>query len=120
MSTPPVISYPGRTKKSDKRMRVYLSGPVSHMPDLNRAAFAEAQAALEAAGYEVINPLNLSGATDWHVCMREDIKALMDCDAVAVLDGWERSRGAKIEVNLATRLDMPVRHWQQWVREAQA
>lgn len=118
MSAKPIISHPETTKKSGTRMRLYLSGPVSNMPDLNRAAFAEAQAALEAAGYEVINPLNLSGATDWHDCMRDDIKALMDCGGVAVLDGWERSRGAKIEVSLATRLDMPVQNWRQWVREA--
>lgn len=94
--------------------RIYLSGPISGYLHHNRPAFAAAQEALEATGYTVVNPLDVTQATDWQSCMRDDIKALMDCDGVALLDGWERSRGAKIEVSLATRLDMPVRHWTEW------
>lgn len=101
-------------------MRVYCSGPISGMPNLNRSAFADAQQALEDAGYAVVNPFDVADSTDWQTCMKADIQALMTCDSVATLDGWERSRGAKIEVSLATRLDMPVRPWQVWVREAGA
>ena len=35
------------------------------------------------------------------------IKRLMDCDILALLPGWERSRGANIERNLAITLGMP-------------
>lgn len=32
----------------------------------------------------------------------------MNCDTVAVLEGWERSKGAKIEVDLAKDLGMDI------------
>lgn len=105
------------------RPRIYLSGPISGMPDLNRPAFAAAQEALEAAGYVVVNPLDVTQATNWQQCMRDDIKALMDCEGVATLDGWEGSTGAVIEVELAMKLRMPVKPvktWRVWGAEAQA
>lgn len=40
--------------------------------------------------------------------MRADIKALCDCDHVVVLPGWEKSRGATLEVFIATQLGMRV------------
>lgn len=121
MSTPPVISYPQETKKSDKRMRAYLSGPISGQVDLNRPAFAEAQAALEAVGYEVVNPFDVAGEeTDWERCMELDLAALETCDIMAQLDHWPQSRGARIENHKAYRLSIPTAHWRVWVREAQA
>lgn len=40
--------------------------------------------------------------------MRRDTAALMDCDAVATLPGWEHSKGARLEVLIAERLGMTV------------
>jgi hypothetical protein len=40
--------------------------------------------------------------------MRRDIAELVTCDAIAALDGWERSRGASLEVYIAKALGMPV------------
>lgn len=40
--------------------------------------------------------------------MRRDIAALMDCDTVATLPGWEHSKGAKLEVLIAEKLGMTV------------
>lgn len=111
------ISLPIRGSSRPHRYRLYLSGPITGYANHNRSAFADAQEALEASGYAVINPLLLSDETDWHACMRKDIQALMACEGVATLDGWERSRGAKLEVSLATKLDMPVQHWSQWAKE---
>ena len=98
-------------------MRVYISGGISGYPDLNRPAFDAAQDALKGHGYEVVNPFEVTTSTDWHTCMKDDIKALLSCDGVATLDGWERSRGAKIEIGLAMKLDMPVRPVAEWLRE---
>ena len=91
-----------------KKNRLYLSGPMSGLPDLNFPAFnAEAQR-LRDLGYEVINPveLNPDGGT-WHECMRRDIAALMDCDKVVLLDGWEKSAGACLEKDIAARVGIP-------------
>ena len=41
-------------------MRIYLSGPMTSMPDLNRTAFDAAEKRLTAQGHFVINPHRIS------------------------------------------------------------
>ncbi len=91
-------------------MRVYLSGPMTGLPELNFPAFHAAAAALRAKGLEVVNPAEINPNADktWEQCMRADIKALCDCDALVMLPGWERSRGAHLEVHVAHRLGMQI------------
>ena len=89
-------------------MKVYISGAISGQTN-PKPAFDSAAHALRAIGHEVVNPFDLdhSGhACDWADFMRVDIKALMDCDAVAMLPGWRNSRGASIECALAQDLGM--------------
>lgn len=88
--------------------RVYLSGPMSNLPDLNFPAFHAAAAALRGKGFEVINPaeISLDQGASWEACMRADIKALCDCDALALLPGWMDSRGAHLEVHIAHRIGL--------------
>lgn len=90
--------------------KIYLSGPMTGLPDLNFPAFNAAASALRAKGLHVINPaeINPEGEKTWHACMRADIKALCDCDEIALLPGWENSAGAHVELNLAHRLGMRV------------
>lgn len=90
--------------------RLYLSGPMTGLPDLNFPAFHAAAAALRARGWEVVNPaeLNPDGAMPWHMCMRADIKALCDCDVIVLMPGWERSQGAALELHIAQRLQLEV------------
>jgi hypothetical protein len=98
-------------------MKLYISGPVSGMPGLNKDAFNAAEIQLDAAGHSVINPVK-NGVPDtspWLDHMRADIKMLMDCDGVACLPGWENSRGAKIEVELARSLGFPVLPYAKWL-----
>lgn len=91
---------------------IYISGPMSNMPQLNFPAFNRAAAMLRAKGYTVINPAELDaqdvGPLTWEGYMRRDIRALMDCTHVAMLPGWEKSRGAKLEKHIAEALGMRV------------
>ncbi|VVO21752.1 DUF4406 domain-containing protein [Pseudomonas fluorescens] len=98
--------------------RLYLSGPMSNLPDLNFPAFHAMTARLRAAGHQVVNPaeINPDGGT-WDECMRRDIVALMDCDTVAMLLGWLNSEGAFLEVTIAQRLGMKVVNAQDLVME---
>ena len=92
-------------------MKIYLSGPVTGMPGLNRAAFDRAAERLRALGHEVVNPLDtdhLCPHGDWAEYMRKDLPLLVACDAVAVLPGWRRSKGASLEVAVARALGMPI------------
>ena len=90
-------------------MKVYISGPITGVPNGNQTAFDQAAAKLLDRGHDPVNPHDLhAGAADtsWAGYMRRDIVALMGCDAVVVLDGWGNSRGARIERELAERLGL--------------
>lgn len=100
--------------------RVYVAGPMSGIPDLNYPAFQRAAVRLRASGYEVLSPAEINADADkhapafgspdylqhWRACMRRDIAQLVTCDAIALLPGWERSRGAKLELMVADALGM--------------
>ena len=79
-------------------------------PKLNFPHFHATAKVLRGLGIEVVNPaeINVDPATGWEACMRRDIAELVSCDAVAVLAGWEKSRGASLEVHIAKALGMPV------------
>ena len=77
----------------------------------NFPAFIKATEALRKAGYRVVSPHELEtkdAKGTWEKCMRRDIKAEMDCHAIATLDGWTRSRGAKVEIFLGKALGYSV------------
>jgi predicted outer membrane lipoprotein len=86
--------------------RVYLSGPITGLPDGNRDAFMSAARRLRFEGYAVINPVEMAGfsALDWKDYMRQDLRWLADCDVIAMLPGWEKSRGARCELSVALSL----------------
>jgi len=96
-------------------MRLYLSGPMTGMPELNFPAFHADATWLRGHGYEVINPaeLNPDQSKTWGECMRTDIKALCDCDCLALMDGWEGSQGAHLEVHIAHRIGIRILHINQ-------
>lgn len=92
--------------------RLYLAGPMSGLPDFNYPAFNAEAARLRALGYEVENPAENSDppCKTWQGYMRLAIAQLVRCDAVALLPGWAKSKGACIEVKLADSLLIPVAH----------
>ncbi len=100
--------------------RIYIAGPISNIPDGNFSAFAEADAALRAAGWLVSNPHVVcahlpASSTTWTTYMRHCVRALSHCDAVALLPGYEKSKGAMAELNLAVALGLDVRTIAEWL-----
>lgn len=91
-------------------MKTYISGPMTGMPDFNFPAFFAAAAKLRDAGLHAVNPaeLNTDQNLSWYACMRKDIAALVECDTILMLKGWEQSAGATLEHHIATRLGMAV------------
>jgi hypothetical protein len=81
-------------------------------PEFNKPVFRAEAARLRALGFEVVNPaeLNEGNDGDWLACMRVDIAAIMTekCDGIALLEGWEQSRGAPIEHRLMRDLGLRV------------
>jgi hypothetical protein len=90
--------------------KLYLSGPMTGLPQLNFPAFHRAAARLRERGYVVVSPaeLNPDNTVTWQAAMRTDIKALCDCDAIALMPGWEKSAGAQLELHVAHRLGLEV------------
>ncbi len=90
--------------------RIYISGPMTGMPDLNFPAFHAEAARLTALGYDVVNPAELNPEPEkgWHECMRRDLSELLTCDALALMDGWQKSAGAHLEMHVAHRVGMEI------------
>lgn len=90
-------------------MKLYICGPMSGYEDFNRPAFYALEAHLTAKEYEVLNPARVGdGAISWQANMRRAITLMMQADALVVMDGWQKSRGARTEVYLARKLEMPI------------
>jgi len=89
---------------------LYLSGPMSGMPDLNFPTFNAETARLRALGFTVINPveINPDPDADWLDCIAADIVRMRPADTIAFLPGWEASAGAQVEHIVARRLGMKV------------
>lgn len=93
------------------------------LPDLNFPAFNAAAQALRQAGFTVINPVEIDpeAGKPWATYLRADIRALCDCQGVATLPGWRKSKGARLEVHVARQLEMQVAShatWLTWARLA--
>lgn len=99
-------------------MIVYLSGPMTGLPDHNYPAFQAAAERLRAQGATVISPHELPancpgcvhGAMPhlWAEHMRADLAALLTCNVIMLLPGWEQSRGAQLEKTVAEAVGMMV------------
>lgn len=90
-------------------MLVYISGPITGFAN-HKAAFSARAASLRSMGYEVENPVILGEKLDkmfpdkklkYEDYMKHDIAALLNCDGISMLDGWENSAGAKVEYEVA-------------------
>ena len=101
--------------------RIYLSGPMTGRPEFNFPAFHAAASELRSRGMAVVNPAEIepTGEKTWANCMKADIKALCDCCTVALLPGWEDSKGANIEARLAINLGMRVVEIETLLAEAE-
>lgn len=94
--------------------KIYLSGPMTGLPDLNYPAFNRATKILRSLGYEVYNPAeweetNNKGVFN-HLLAFEDYCSYIVRSAhmLVVLPAWEDSVGATGEVFLAHAVQKPV------------
>lgn len=105
---------------------LYVAGPMTGLPEYNYPAFDKATVDLAYAGYRVLNPvttekLNPTPGTPqpWEWYMRHALRMVLAADGIAVLPGWEGSRGARLEVYVARCLDMPWGTVADWLDRAE-
>lgn len=97
-------------------MQIYLSGKITgrEKEDYTRQ-FAKAETFYKTSGFDVVNPVTIGETilknnpkAKWEDFMQEDLKALRTCTHIAMLEGWEESKGAKMEKAEAEKLGLEI------------
>ena len=95
---------------------------MSGKEDFNFPAFFAAAKILQEEGHEVFNPAQkdidewgdletVKKKANYRDCMRKDLNCILDwAEGIALLPGWEDSKGANIEKLLAEALKLQVRY----------
>lgn len=99
-------------------MRLYLSGPMTGKKDFNYPEFKRVARELSDKGYDVFNPSDLfdgDQSKEKHEYMKEDIRALLGCDVLVLLDGWEYSLGVRVEMDVATACNIPIKELREYL-----
>lgn len=106
-------------------MKFYISGQISGLSrPVAEHKFKLAEMLLITLGYDALNPFNIpnhpcicdgttpveQGGHSWRCCLSKDIAKLVYCDGIYMLDGWEWSEGAKLELRVATGLKLKVKY----------
>lgn len=114
----PYKIHPGRTMGAVQPTRVYLAGPMRGLPSFNFPAFDEATSTLREQGFEVWSPAerdreegfdpDRDEAKTLAYYMAFDLKAVCESDAIVVLPGWQRSKGATLELHVARECEIPI------------
>lgn len=102
--------------------RIYVSGPMTGYDELNYPAFEMAARQLRALGYTVVSPheLNPQEGLSYQDCLRADILGLMLCDAIALLPGHEKSKGATLERTIGEALGMKIGLYSEFLFEPES
>lgn len=92
------------------KKKAYISGKISGIENRAVELFEQAEKELIELGFEPINPMKLNHQHDlsWEAYMKQDIKALCDCDFIYLLRNYSDSKGALLELAIATELKIKV------------
>lgn len=91
--------------------KVYISGAIAYYDMAERReAFSDAEMRLRGMGFNPVNPFKngLPDEAHWREHMRADIRLLLDCEFIYMLQGWELSKGAKLELDVASSCGIKV------------
>jgi len=96
------------------RRTIYLSGPVSGVPEKNDPLFAAVTARLRAMGHRVYSPRERpwDGARSAFADYCAFICA--EADTIVMLPGWRQSHGASCEHSLAECVGIEIIEWSAW------
>lgn len=88
------------------KKKIYISGPITGLErQVYIKNFSDKERELRAMGYDVVNPTKLLPSKflfvykiiGYKLTILYDLWHLMKCDYIYLLDGWMKSKGAKVE-----------------------
>lgn len=96
-------------------MKLYLAGPVTGKRNRNAGQFRVWANRLRSYGYEVVVPHDhVPPTASWEDAMETCLELVLDCDGIALLDGWEESKGVYEERRVAIYNCMPEKPVKEW------
>lgn len=95
-------------------MKIYISGKITDTEDyVDRFNEAERQLKEIYPESEIENPVTFGKEVEeqvinpeWKDYMKNCIVHLLDCDAIYLMEGWQNSKGARLEYFIASCLDI--------------
>lgn len=90
----------------------YISGPMTGIENFNFPAFYVAERMLVNRGEKCFNPAchSIECGFEYKDFLKLDIQAILLCDKIYMLKGWESSKGAKLEKDIAESIGCEVEH----------
>lgn len=85
-------------------MKIYISIPISGKDEREVREHADLiKASLSRAGHSPVNPFDIYAGKNptYADYLCADLRALADCDAIFMCNGWQFSRGCRIERTFA-------------------
>lgn len=92
-------------------MKIYISGAITNNPNY-KEQFAAAEAELRSAGHEVKNPARNTG-NNYKEYIDKGLMQEMQCEAIYMLPGYEKSTGAMLELHYAKAVGMKIMYQQE-------
>lgn len=87
-------------------MKVYIAGSISNNT-LYKQQFNNKAKELEEQGHTVINPVKPLGF-DYKDYIDMGLSELSKCDVIYMLNGWNKSRGARLEYHYAKTVGIKI------------
>lgn len=104
--------------------RPYISGPMTSYQHHNFPLFFRVDEKLKQFDYDPLNPARNTGDTwesayqyaldnpqTWEAYIRKDTEAVLKSDGMVLLPGWERSKGACLEVVVSICIGNVIYTW---------
>lgn len=104
------------SKEEIQMIRIYLSGKITGREKADYTMqFSRAEQFYKTSGFEVVNPVKIGEAllsinpkAKYEDFMIRDLEALSTCTHIAMLEGWEDSKGAMREKKEAEKLGLEI------------
>lgn len=100
------VEFPPNMTPKTKQLTIYLSGPMTGLPDFNKPAFDAYAEKFRAKGFRVLSPPELDGGDTtqpYDFYIRRDVRVLIEegVDRIYMMPGWHKSKGAQLEKHVA-------------------